>query len=133
MPDATDIPTTSAGPLAGVRVLDLTNNLSGPYGTLILAQQGADVVKVERPPRGDILRGVGSTRGGVAAYFVNTNWGKRSIALDLRDEDDAAVMAWAANSPVALSTTACCTRFGVPSLRSACTDANPVMAWITWS
>jgi CoA:oxalate CoA-transferase len=65
----------SGGPLAGVRVVDLTNNLSGPFGTQILAQQGADVIKVERPPRGDILRGVGSTRGGVAAYFVNTNWG----------------------------------------------------------
>lgn len=83
---------STGGPLAGVRVLDLTNNLSGPYGTLILAQQGADVVKVERPPRGDILRGVGSTRGGVAAYFVNTNWGKRSIALDLRDDDDRSVL-----------------------------------------
>ena len=78
----------SGGPLAGVRVLDLTNNLSGPYGTMILAQQGADVIKVERPPRGDILRGVGTTRGGVAAYFVNSNWGKRSIALDLRDDGD---------------------------------------------
>ncbi len=82
----------TGGPLAGVRVLDLTNNLSGPYGTLILAQQGADVVKVERPPRGDILRGVGSTRGGVASYFVNTNWGKRSIALDLRADDDKHVL-----------------------------------------
>jgi len=83
---------SGSGPLAGVRVLDLTNNLSGPYGTLVLAQQGADVVKVERPPRGDILRGVGSTRGGVAAYFVNTNWGKRSIALDLRDDADREVL-----------------------------------------
>ena len=72
----------SGGPLSGVRVIDLTNNLSGPYGTMLLAQQGADVVKVERPPHGDIIRGVGSQRGGVAAYFVNTNWGKRSIAVD---------------------------------------------------
>jgi len=92
MADRSSADGKSGGPLAGVRVLDLTNNLSGPYGTLVLAQQGADVVKVERPPRGDILRGVGSTRGGVAAYFVNTNWGKRSIALDLRDEADRAVL-----------------------------------------
>ena len=79
---------TNQGPLAGFRVLDLTVNLSGPYSTLVLAQQGADVVKVERPPVGDILRKIGSGRGGTSAYFVNTNWGKRSIALDFdRDED----------------------------------------------
>src|SRR5437762_9730893 len=87
-PSRTVTENAPTGPLAGVRVLDLTNNLSGPFGTMILAQQGADVVKVERPPHGDILRGVGTTRGGVAAYFVNTNWGKRSIALDLGQEDD---------------------------------------------
>jgi crotonobetainyl-CoA:carnitine CoA-transferase CaiB-like acyl-CoA transferase len=76
------------GPLAGFRILDLTVNLSGPYSTLVLAQQGADVVKVERPPVGDILRKIGSGRGGTSAYFVNTNWGKRSVALDFdRDED----------------------------------------------
>jgi crotonobetainyl-CoA:carnitine CoA-transferase CaiB-like acyl-CoA transferase len=80
------------GPLAGVRVVDLTNNLSGPYGTMILAQQGADVVKVERPPHGDILRGVGSQRGGVSAYFVNTNWGKRSVQLDLGVDDGRSVL-----------------------------------------
>ena len=71
---------------AGVRVVDLTMNLSGPFATMILAQQGADVIKVERPPGGDILRHVGSGRGGTSAYFVNTNWGKRSIALDF-DQD----------------------------------------------
>ena len=74
---------TSGGPLAGVRIVDLTINLSGPFGTIVLAQQGADVIKIERPPTGDILRGVGSQRGGVSAYFVNSNWGKRSITLDL--------------------------------------------------
>jgi crotonobetainyl-CoA:carnitine CoA-transferase CaiB-like acyl-CoA transferase len=81
-----------AGPLAGVRILDLTMNLSGPFATMVLAQQGADVVKVERPPVGDILRKVGSGRGGTSAYFVNTNWGKRSIALDFNDEADRATL-----------------------------------------
>jgi len=77
-----------AGPLSGIRILDLTVNLSGPFATMVLAQQGADVVKVERPPVGDILRKVGSGRGGTSAYFVNTNWGKRSIALDFSVEAD---------------------------------------------
>jgi crotonobetainyl-CoA:carnitine CoA-transferase CaiB-like acyl-CoA transferase len=81
-----------SGPLAGVRVIDLTNNLSGPYGTMVLAQQGADVVKIERPPHGDILRGVGSQRGGVSAYFVNTNWGKRSVELDLAGDEGRATL-----------------------------------------
>jgi crotonobetainyl-CoA:carnitine CoA-transferase CaiB-like acyl-CoA transferase len=78
----------NGGPLAGVRIVDLTVNLSGPFCTLILAQQGADVIKVERPPVGDILRKIGSGRGGTSAYFVNTNWGKRSIALDFDAESD---------------------------------------------
>jgi crotonobetainyl-CoA:carnitine CoA-transferase CaiB-like acyl-CoA transferase len=81
-----------SGPLAGVRILDLTMNLSGPFATMVLAQQGADVVKVERPPVGDILRKVGSGRGGTSAYFVNTNWGKRSIALDFEQEADRATL-----------------------------------------
>ncbi len=83
---------SGTGPLAGVRVLDLTMNLSGPFATLVLAQQGADVVKVERPPVGDILRKVGSGRGGTSAYFVNTNWGKRSIALDFNDDTDRSTL-----------------------------------------
>src|SRR5438034_3736966 len=83
---------SGSGPLAGVRVLDLTMNLSGPFATMVLAQQGADVVKVERPPVGDILRKVGSGRGGTSAYFVNTNWGKRSIALDFDTDADRATL-----------------------------------------
>jgi crotonobetainyl-CoA:carnitine CoA-transferase CaiB-like acyl-CoA transferase len=82
----------ASGPLAGIRIVDLTMNLSGPFATMILAQQGADVIKVERPPVGDILRHVGSSRGGTSAYFVNTNWGKRSIALDFNDADDLGVL-----------------------------------------
>ena len=84
---------TGKGPLAGIRVVDLTMNLSGPFGTMVLAQQGADVIKIERPPDGDILRRVGTGRGGVAAYFVNTNWGKRSVALDLNDPGHKEVLA----------------------------------------
>jgi crotonobetainyl-CoA:carnitine CoA-transferase CaiB-like acyl-CoA transferase len=80
--------TEASGPLSGIRVIDLTMNLSGPFGTMVLAQQGADVIKIERPPDGDILRRVGTGRGGVAAYFVNTNWGKRSVALDLTTDAD---------------------------------------------
>jgi crotonobetainyl-CoA:carnitine CoA-transferase CaiB-like acyl-CoA transferase len=83
---------SGSGPLAGVRILDLTMNLSGPFATMVLAEQGADVVKVERPPVGDILRKVGSGRGGTSAYFVNTNWGKRSIALDFDAEADRATL-----------------------------------------
>lgn len=89
----TSAPTgAGGGPLAGVRVIDLTTNLSGPFGTMLLAHQGADVVKIERPPHGDILRGVGSQRGGVAAYFVNTNWGKRSVLLDLSADEGRAAL-----------------------------------------
>src|SRR3954462_5813319 len=82
----------ASGPLAGVRIVDLTMNLSGPFATMILAQQGADVIKVERPPVGDILRHVGSSRGGKCAFFGKTNWRKRSVALDFNDADDLAVL-----------------------------------------
>ncbi|HLY84854.1 MAG TPA: CoA transferase, partial [Acidimicrobiales bacterium] len=58
------------GPLAGYRIVDLTMNMSGPLATMVLADQGADVVKVE-PPGGDVIRRVGTTRGGVSTYFAN--------------------------------------------------------------
>jgi len=70
------------GPLAGVRVVDFTANMAGPYATMILGDQGADVVKVE-PPTGDILRSIGTGAGDVSAFFGNLNRSKRSIALDL--------------------------------------------------
>jgi crotonobetainyl-CoA:carnitine CoA-transferase CaiB-like acyl-CoA transferase len=69
-------------PLRGIRVVDLTSNMSGPLATMVLADQGADVLKVE-PLGGDIIRTVGTGRGGMSAYFANVNRGKRSIAVDL--------------------------------------------------
>ena len=74
-----------AGPLDGVRVLDLTSMISGPTTTMILADQGADVIKVENPQGGDHTRLVSTARGGVSASFVNNNRNKRSVALNLKD------------------------------------------------
>src|SRR3954451_8115819 len=72
----------SAQPLAGVRVVDLTTNMSGPLATMVLADQGADVVKVE-PLSGDVIRTVGTGVAGMSAYFANVNRAKRSIAVDV--------------------------------------------------
>lgn len=74
------------GPLAGIRVLDFTSALAGPWATSILADQGAEVVKIEPPGMGDIGRWVGAQRNGMGAMFAVANRGKRSIALDLRSE-----------------------------------------------
>lgn len=92
-----------AGPLAGVRVLDLTSMISGPTTTLILADQGADVIKVENPKGGDHTRLVSTARNGVSASFVNNNRNKRSVALDLKlPEAVEALKAIAATCDVAV-------------------------------
>jgi crotonobetainyl-CoA:carnitine CoA-transferase CaiB-like acyl-CoA transferase len=72
-------------PLAGVRVVDVTSSLAGPYCTEILAALGADVVKVEHPQRGDEARGWGPPFWNEeAAMFLAANAGKRSLGLDLK-------------------------------------------------
>jgi crotonobetainyl-CoA:carnitine CoA-transferase CaiB-like acyl-CoA transferase len=77
-----------AGPLAGVRVVELATTLMGPYAAMMLAQLGADVIKVEAPG-GDINRNVADASGvGMASGFINSNLGKRSIELDLTDDAD---------------------------------------------
>ena len=75
-----------AGPLMGVRVLDLTWVLAGPYASMILCDLGADVVKIERPPDGDVARTTGPFINNESAYFQSINRGKRSMAIDLRSE-----------------------------------------------
>lgn len=75
---------TPAGPLNGVRVVDLTTVISGPLATMTLADQGADVIKVEAPDGGDYARHVATRRGGFSASFLNNNRNKRSVALDLK-------------------------------------------------
>ncbi len=73
------------GPLDGVRIIDLTTMISGPFATMILGDQGADVIKVESPGTGDLLRYFGTTRGGLAAFFTTSNRNKRSIVLNLKE------------------------------------------------
>jgi crotonobetainyl-CoA:carnitine CoA-transferase CaiB-like acyl-CoA transferase len=71
------------GPLSGFRIVDFTENMAGPFGTMILADQGADVIKVEAPG-GDALRRRGTGARTLATYFANLNRSKRSLCLDLR-------------------------------------------------
>ena len=80
------------GPLAGIRIIDLTSMLSGPWATMILGDQGADVIKVEMPGQGDHTRTGGNRSNGMAASFLNLNRNKRSIAIDLKTADGVALV-----------------------------------------
>ncbi len=75
------------GPLQGIRVLDFSIALTGPYATALMADQGAEVVKVERPGIGDIARWIGVSVNDMSAFFLVCNRGKRSIVLDLHQPE----------------------------------------------
>ena len=73
-----------SGPLSGITIIDLSRILAGPYCTLLLAELGARVIKVEPPRQGDDARQYGPFKNGKSAYFISVNRGKESIALDLK-------------------------------------------------
>ena len=80
-------------PLSGVRVLDLTRVLSGPFCTMLLGDLGAEVIKVETPGEGDTVRHQGVIKDGLSWYFANYNRNKRSITLNLRSEEGRDILA----------------------------------------
>src|SRR5436189_3702514 len=81
-------------PLAGIRIVDLSKVLAGPLCTMLLGDLGADVIKVERPERGDDTRGWGPPfdARGESAYFLSINRNKLSVAADLRSPEDRALV-----------------------------------------
>ncbi len=83
--------TKRAGPLDGILVADFSRVLAGPYATMLLADMGADVVKVESPDGDETRTWTPPARDDVSTYYLGINRGKRSVALDLRDEGDAAL------------------------------------------
>lgn len=86
------------GPLAGIRILDLSQVVSGPMAAGWLADQGADVIKIE-PPHGDPIRGLGPAKGDLSSAYIQINRGKRQVALDLKapaaKQAVARLIAWA--------------------------------------
>jgi crotonobetainyl-CoA:carnitine CoA-transferase CaiB-like acyl-CoA transferase len=128
--------TNSSGPLAGVRVVDLSRVLAGPLCTMLLGDLGADVIKVERPGTGDESRAWGPPfdARGEAAYYLSANRNKLSVALDLDAPDDQALLrGLASDADIVVE------NFLPGSLErralgsEALLDANPQLLWCTIS
>ena len=81
-----------SGPLNGVRIIEVTSMLTGPWATSILGDQGADVIKVEAPGVGDHTRSAGADRGGLPVNFLNINRSKRSLTLNLKNQQGVSVL-----------------------------------------
>jgi crotonobetainyl-CoA:carnitine CoA-transferase CaiB-like acyl-CoA transferase len=111
---------SSRGPLAGVRVLDLSAYIAGPYGCTLLADQGAEVLKVE-PPGGDNLRHYPSTLAGESRAFVGVNRSKRGVVLDLKQPADRELLcAWCATPTCWCTTSAPACPSGSASRMPSC-------------
>lgn len=79
------------GPLDGIKVLDLTRVLAGPFATMILGDLGAEVIKIEQPDSGDESRNFGPFKNGFSLYFMSVNRGKRSVTLNLKSDQGKAI------------------------------------------
>jgi len=80
------------GPLAGIRVLDLATMISGPLAGMMLADQGAEVIKIESPGMGDMMRHLGTQKNGVTGLYALHNRGKKSIVLDLKNDEGTSLL-----------------------------------------
>ena len=80
-----------AGPLSGFRIIDVSEVISGPLATMVLADQGAEIIKIEPPRYGEESRQLANYRDGMAGIYLNCNHGKRSIGLDLKSEAGLAI------------------------------------------
>ena len=80
-------------PLQGIRIVELTTNVAAPMGTLMLADQGADVIRIEQVGAGDPSRAVGAVRNGVTSYYLSLNRNKRAISIDLKNPRSRPLMA----------------------------------------
>ncbi len=74
------------GPLSGIKILDFTAMMSGPLATMLLGDQGADVIKIE-PPNGETMRNVGIENNGMSTAFLCSNKSKRSLCIDLKKKN----------------------------------------------
>jgi len=90
--DPTASSTDRLGPLQGFRVLDLSSAVSGPMAAVVLADQGADVIKIEPPGWGDGIRGLGASRNGLSAIYSMINRNKRSVAINLKHSEGQALI-----------------------------------------
>ncbi|MCW2576029.1 MAG: putative acyl-CoA transferase/carnitine dehydratase [Modestobacter sp.] len=126
--------TRGSGPLAGLLVADFSRILAGPYATMLLADLGAEVVKVEGPAGDDTRSWQPPVRDGVATYYLGVNRNKRSVALDLKDPDDlAAARELARRADVVIENfkTGGLGRFGLDYDSVAATNPRIVYASIT--
>ncbi|MEM0952637.1 MAG: CoA transferase [Pseudomonadota bacterium] len=84
--------TTTSGPLTGIRVIDLGSMIAGPAAATVLCDQGAEVIKVEPPGIGDVMRYLGASRNGVSSLFHNCNRGKKSLTLNLKQAEAVEIL-----------------------------------------
>jgi crotonobetainyl-CoA:carnitine CoA-transferase CaiB-like acyl-CoA transferase len=121
-----------SGPLAGIRVIDLTAAVLGPVATQILGDLGAEIIKVE-PPEGEMMRGIGPARNpGMAAYFLNVNRNKKSLVLDLkRPQAREALLRLAATADVFVHNMrpSAAERLGIDYAAIAAVNPRIVYAW----